>query len=382
MATVDIPEDRPIEVTVGAPTFVTGVGGIDGITEARAVELDAQTLAAAKAYADEIDTVPFEYVDEGDADSVAQAKTYTDTALVEATANAESYTDVAIAGIDFPDTGVPEATIDAKDQAVREHADAGDQSIRELIASLQGEPGPAGATGPQGESGPQGEPGERGLQGVQGERGLQGIQGERGPAGADSTVPGPAGTPGTPGATGATGPQGASGMPNTDLVGMGMPNGVVTGNPGTIYRDTAGTNGAWLWIKKVGTNNVGWHVLEGDTGRRKLTLGAGLTGNVYIQRDAKFVTVSVDGVSNTATGEVVLLSASMGEPWHSLVRRFAPIWRAGTTMGALDMNNNNNWRFTINTQSSSLAAEITFRAPSGGSITNSWPVGALPGTPA
>ena len=125
MATVDIPEDRPIEVTVGAPTFVTG---IDGITEARAVELDAQTLAAAKAYADEIDTVPLEYVDDGDADAVAQAKAYTDTALVEATAHAESYTDAAIAGIDFPDTGVPEATIDAKDQAIltqaKAHADA------------------------------------------------------------------------------------------------------------------------------------------------------------------------------------------------------------------------------------------------------------------
>lgn len=268
MATVDIPEDQPIEVTVGAPTFVTGVGGIDGITEARAVELDAQTLAAAKAYADEIDTVPFEYVDDGDADAVAQAKAYTDTALVEATANAESYTDAAIAGIDFPDTGVPEATIDAKDQAVREHADAGDQSIRELIASLQGEPGPTGEPGPQGETGAQGEPGP---QGEPGERGLQGIQGERGPAGADSTVPGPAGTPGTPGATGATGSQGASGMPNVDLVGTGMPNGVVTGTPGTIYRDTAGTNGAWLWIKKTGTNNVGWHVLEGDSGWRDIT---------------------------------------------------------------------------------------------------------------
>ena len=128
MPTVDVPEDQPIEVTVGAPTFATGVGGIDGITEARAVELDAQTLAAAKAYADEIDTVSFEYVDDGDADAVAQAKAYTDTALVEVTANAKSYTDDAIAGIDFPDTGVPEATIDAKDQAIltqaKAHADA------------------------------------------------------------------------------------------------------------------------------------------------------------------------------------------------------------------------------------------------------------------
>ena len=385
MATVDIPEDQPIEVTVGAPTFVTGVGGIDGITEARAVELDALTLAAAKAYADEIDTVPFEYVDDGDADAVAQAKAYTDTALVEATAHAESYTDDAIAGIDFPDTGVPEATIDAKDQAVREHADAGDQSIRELIASLQGEPGPTGATGPQGEPGPRGErgpQGERGLQGEPGERGLQGVQGERGPAGADSTVPGPAGTPGTPGATGATGSQGASGMPNVDLVGTGMPNGVVTGNPGTIYRDTAGTNGAWLWIKKTGTNNVGWHVLEGDTGRRKLTLGAGLTGNVYIQRDAKFVTLSMEGVANTVTGEVQLLDAGLPAPWQSTVRRFGPIYRAGVVMGAVDANSNNVWRFTINTQSSFLTAELNFRARPGGNATDSWPVGALPGTPA
>ena len=364
MATVDIPEEKPIEVTVGAPTFITGVGGIDGITEARAVELDAQVLAEAKAYADGIDTVPLEYVDDGDADAVAQAKTYTDTALVEATAHAKSYTDDAIAGIDFPDTGVPEATIDAKDQAVREHADAGDQSIRELIASLQGEPGPTGEPGPQGEPG------------------AQGVQGERGPAGADSTVPGPAGTPGTPGATGATGPQGASGMPNVDLVGTGMPNGVVTATPGTIYRDTAGTNGAWLWIKKVGTNNVGWHVLEGDTGRRKLTLGAGLTGNVYIQRDAKFVTLSMENVANTVTGEVQLLDAGLPTPWQSTVRRFGPIYRAGVVMGAVDANSNNIWRFTINTQSSFLTAELNFRARPGGTAADSWPVGALPGTPA
>ena len=171
-------------------------------------------------------------------------------------------------------------------------------------------------------------------------------------------------------------------MPNTDLVGTGMPNGVVTGNPGTIYRDTAGTNGAWLWIKKVGTNNVGWHVLEGDTGRRKLTLGAGLTGNVYIQRDAKFVTLSMENVANTVTGEVQLLDVGLPTPWQSTVRRFGPIYRAGVVMGAVDANSNNIWRFTINTQSSFLTAELNFRARPGGTAADSWPVGALPGTPA
>ena len=47
-----------------------------------------------------------------------------------------------------------------------------------------------------------------------------------------------------------------------------MPNGVVTASPGTYYTDTNGTNGAWRWIKKTGTGNTGWQVLEGDTGWR------------------------------------------------------------------------------------------------------------------
>ncbi|PPG39435.1 hypothetical protein C5C17_11615 [Pseudoclavibacter sp. RFBA6] len=67
-------------------------------------------------------------------------------------------------------------------------------------------------------------------------------------------------------------------MPNVDLVGTGMPNGVVTGNPGSTYRDTSGTNGAWLWIKKTGTGNTGWHVVNGNTGVRRLDLPTGWNG--------------------------------------------------------------------------------------------------------
>jgi hypothetical protein len=47
----------------------------------------------------------------------------------------------------------------------------------EWLASLKGEPGPAGQNGADGQQGPKGDPGE------QGERGEQGIQGEPGPAG-------------------------------------------------------------------------------------------------------------------------------------------------------------------------------------------------------
>ena len=65
---------------------------------------------------------------------------------------------------------------------------------------------------------------------------------------------------------------GADGSPTPyDKRGTGMPNGVVTGNPGDTYTDTAGTNGAWRWRKASGTGNTGWVVVDGDTGWRDVT---------------------------------------------------------------------------------------------------------------
>jgi hypothetical protein len=49
-----------------------------------------------------------------------------------------------------------------------------------------------------------------------------------------------------------------------------MPNGLVIGNPGDTYTDTAGTNGAWKWRKASGTGNTGWVVVDGDTGWRSI----------------------------------------------------------------------------------------------------------------
>ena len=295
MATVDIPEDQPIEVTVGAPTFVTGVGGIDGITEARAVELDAQTLAAAKAYADAIDTVPLEYVDDGDADAVAQAKAYTDTALVEATAHAKSYTDDAIAGIDFPDTGVPEATIDAKDQAVREHADAGDQSIRELIASL---PAPvtnwSGITGkpttftPAAHTHTVSQITDMPATPTWGTLGgkpttfppsahqhaasdiTSGVFAPArlgtGTASASTVLYGDGAWKDAPtgGSSGLTGP----GRPDVPA-GTGLADEIAAAPVGTLYNSTDGAGaGAWAWRKRP----AGWVVVDGDTGVRRFVI--------------------------------------------------------------------------------------------------------------
>ena len=78
-------------------------------------------------------------------------------------------------------------------------------------------------------------------------------------------------------------PRGNVGDPTEyELRGTGMPNGIVTASPGTYYTDTAGTNGAWRWLKKAGTGNTGWTVVYGDTGWRVLsswTTAGVVTGN-------------------------------------------------------------------------------------------------------
>lgn len=167
---------------------------------------------------------------------------------------------------------------------------------------LQGEPGPKGDKGDQGDIGPQGIQGETGPVGPQGEQGIQGPKGdtgEQGPKGdkGDTGDTGPAGPPnslaigtvttGAPGSSASasitgtapsqvldlTLPRGDAGNPSAyELRGTGMPNGVVTAPPGTYYTDTAGTCGAWRWVKKVDTGNTGWVVSDGDTGVRAVGL--------------------------------------------------------------------------------------------------------------
>lgn len=50
--------------------------------------------------------------------------------------------------------------------------------------------------------------------------------------------------------------------------GTGFPEGNVSAPVGSIYTDTAATNGAIRWIKTSGTGNTGWRVEYGDTGER------------------------------------------------------------------------------------------------------------------
>jgi hypothetical protein len=59
------------------------------------------------------------------------------------------------------------------------------------------------------------------------------------------------------------------------ITGTGSPEGVVTAPVGSMYTDTAATNGAIRWIKATGVGNTGWRVEYGDTGWRNIV------GSIY-----------------------------------------------------------------------------------------------------
>ena len=102
--------------------------------------------------------------------------------------------------------------------------------------------------------------------------------------------------------------------------GTGFPNGVVSAPVGSIYIDTAVTNGASSWIKKSGTGNTGWQVLEGDTGWRNVassiingwTIDSG--GYIYVKRTGESLSVRAVGLNSTASSSDTFLDlgASFG----------------------------------------------------------------------
>lgn len=136
--------------------------------------------------------------------------------------------------------------------------------LRAEITRIQAE-GLKGDKGDKGDVGPAGPKGDTGATGATGPQGAKGDTGATGPTG-------PQGPKGDIGPAGPVGPQGSAGQPTAfELRGTGMPEGKVTASPGTYYTDTAGTNGAWRWLKKSGTGTTGWDVMTGDTGWRDLT---------------------------------------------------------------------------------------------------------------
>ena len=74
-------------------------------------------------------------------------------------------------------------------------------------------------------------------------------------------------------------------VPIDSFAGTGSPEGTIAAPVGSIYTDTAATNGAIRWVKTNGTGNTGWSVEYGDTGWRNIaSLFSHLTSNTSSDR--------------------------------------------------------------------------------------------------
>ena len=89
----------------------------------------------------------------------------------------------------------------------------------------------------------------------------------------------------------------ADGIPvNLGYRGTGSPEGKIAAPVGSVYNDTAATNGAIRWIKSSGTGTTGWRVEYGDTGWRNVT-PAGYTGSLSARRVGEMVMVRLTALA-------------------------------------------------------------------------------------
>ena len=127
-------------------------------------------------------------------------------------------------------------------------------------------------------------------------------------------------------------PTGGGGS-GSGLSGTGSPEGVVTAPVGTEYLDTAGTCGAWRWLKVSGAGNTGWAVTYGDTGWRHLPIAGG--GYFRVRRLNETIHWRLNGGSGVVAGTPLLtvpagFIVDVGDPWF---RPGAPIYRHGNLSG-------------------------------------------------
>lgn len=173
------------------------------------------------------------------------------------------------------------------------------------------------------------------------------------------------------------------------LAGTGSPEGVVTAGVGTSYRDTAGTNGVFDWIKASGAAAAGWKPVGGDTGWRDVStlLGAGLAkstanGRCRIRRVGELVSLDMH-INVTAASITTLLAVPSGfRPTIVGAMMLAPELRTNTAANAATPITAAVAYFSTVSNlraSAALANPSTFQYAGSWFAGDPWPT-ALPGT--
>ena len=171
-------------------------------------------------------------------------------------------------------------------------------------------------------------------------------------------------------------------VPIDSFTGTGSPEGKVAASVGSIYTDTAATNGAIRWVKTSGTGNTGWVVEYGDTGWRLLAnWKESQSGEIYIRRvtNTCFIRVS----KYTDPGNYAAHMATIPAGFRPVSEFYGLIANSSATstnsvIGSYTLNTLS-WTRDINggygRPETPQSGEIIY------STTNSWPT-SLPGTPA
>ena len=152
-----------------------------------------------------------------------------------------------------------------------------------------------------------------------------------------------------------------------ELRGTGMPDGQVTAPPGTYYTDTAGTNGAWRWLKKLGTGNIGWQAISGSVRRRvnDLLMNGWSASVAYLARDGDTVSLSVYSLNGGAATGNAFLTLPMGFRNNRVNAAITPI-TGGWTSNSMTPNP------LIYLSNYSNGECMTVARPGGGLILSEW----------
>lgn len=153
--------------------------------------------------------------------------------------------------------------------------------------------------------------------------------------------------------------------------GTGSPEGKIAAPVGSIYTDSAATNGAVRWVKTSGTGTTGWRVEYGDTGWRDITLTFDppiQSGSVRIRKTPNEVQLlfyyaqATDGTAST-------LSPSFGTGSSANF----PLYSAGGANIGVALSHYSG-KLTIQRTSAQINGVITLPSAA------AWPA-TLPGTP-
>ena len=155
--------------------------------------------------------------------------------------------------------------------------------------------------------------------------------------------------------------------------GTGSPEGKTEAPVGSIYIDSAATNGAIRWIKTSDTDSSGWSVEYGDTGLRDITPASITSGSMLIRRINDVVTLTLRDVvfSYESLGR---LPSGFYSEGNILPAKPHPL-DVFTLYIFIDRNGYTAYQPKTSSDTSTLHGSVTY-------ITRStWP-SSLPGTPA